>query len=165
MRCPFCNAGAQDIRVIDTREVSDAIRRRRECQNCKQRFTTYERIAAMNLLVVKRDGRRESFNRDKLLSGMLVACAKRPVSSEQLEEAVHDIEQELYQLGQPEVSSQAIGELVMERLRRLDDVAYVRFASVYRRFHDVESLSAEIEALRERKRRDEELKRQLRLAI
>jgi transcriptional repressor NrdR len=165
MNCPFCNARAQAIRVIDTREVSDAIRRRRECQACRQRFTTYERIATVNLLVVKRDGRRENFNSDKLITGMRVACAKRPVSSEQLEQTAKDIEQELYQMGQQEVSSQAIGELVMERLRQLDDVAYVRFASVYRRFHDVESLSAEIEALRERKRREEELKRQLRLAI
>jgi transcriptional repressor NrdR len=165
MNCPFCNARSQAIRVIDTREVSEAIRRRRECQACNQRFTTYERIATVNLLVFKRDGRRESFNRDKLINGMRTACAKRPVSSEQLEQTAKDIEQELYQMGQPEVSSQAIGELVMERLRQLDDVAYVRFASVYRRFHDVESLSAEIEALRERKRREEELKRQLRLAI
>jgi transcriptional repressor NrdR len=165
MNCPFCNASSQVIRVIDTREVSEAIRRRRECQACGQRFTTYERIANVNLLVVKRDGRRENFNRDKLVNGMLVACTKRPVSSEQLEQAAQDIEQELYQMGQPEVSSQTIGELVMERLRQLDDVAYVRFASVYRRFRDVESLSAEIEALRERKRREEELKRQLRLAI
>jgi transcriptional repressor NrdR len=165
MNCPFCNTKSQLIRVVDTREVSDAVRRRRECKACGQRFTTYERIATVNLLVVKRDGRRESFNREKLITGMRVACAKRPVSSEQLEQAAHDIEQELYQMGQPEVGSQAVGELVMEQLRRLDDVAYVRFASVYRRFHDVESLSAEIEALRERKRREEELKRQLRLAL
>jgi transcriptional repressor NrdR len=165
MNCPFCNAGSQSIRVIDSREVSDGIRRRRECQECRQRFTTYERIAAMSLLVVKRDGRRESFNRDKLMAGMRVACAKRPISVNELDKAVHEIEHELYQMGQPEVSSQVIGELVMERLRRLDDVAYVRFASVYRRFHDVDSLAAEIEALRERKRREEELKRQLRLAL
>jgi len=163
MKCPFCEAS--NARVIDTREVSDGIRRRRECQQCHQRFTTYERIVRVNLLVVKRDQSRQAFDRDKLLEGMQAACSKRPVSADQLEEAAREIEAELYAMGRSEVDSLTIGELVMDRLRRIDDVAYVRFASVYRRFADVESMAEEIDALRERKRREEELKNQLQLPL
>ena len=163
MRCPFC--GANNARVIDTREVSDGIRRRRECLNCHQRFTTYERIATVNLLVVKRDLSRQSFDRDKLLSGMQAACSKRPVSADALEDAAREIEAELYAMGRSEVDSLTIGELVMERLRRIDDVAYVRFASVYRRFTDVESMAEEIDALRERKRREKERENQMELPL
>jgi transcriptional repressor NrdR len=163
MKCPFCEAS--NARVIDTREVSDGIRRRRECQQCHQRFTTYERIVRVNLLVVKRDQSRQSFDRDKLLEGMQAACSKRPVSADALEEAAREIEAELYAMGRSEVDSLTIGELVMDRLRRIDDVAYVRFASVYRRFADVESMAEEIDALRERKRREEELKNQLLLPL
>jgi transcriptional repressor NrdR len=163
MKCPFCEAS--NARVIDTREVSDGIRRRRECQQCHQRFTTYERIVRVNLLVVKRDQSRQSFDRDKLLEGMQAACSKRPVSADALEESAREIEAELYAMGRSEVDSLTIGELVMDRLRRIDDVAYVRFASVYRRFADVESMSEEIDALRERKRREEELKNQLLLPL
>lgn len=163
MRCPFCEAS--NARVIDTREVSDGIRRRRECQHCHQRFTTYERIARVNLLVVKRDQSRESFDHDKLLTSMQSACSKRPVSAEALEDAARDIEAELYAMGRSEVDSLTIGELVMERLRQVDDVAYVRFASVCRRFTDVEHMVEEIDALRERKRREQELKNQMPLPL
>jgi transcriptional repressor NrdR len=163
MRCPFC--GANNARVIDTREVSDGIRRRRECLNCHQRFTTYERIATVNLLVVKRDLSRQSFDRDKLLKGMQAACSKRPVSADALEDAAREIEAELYAMGRSEVDSLTIGELVMERLRRIDDVAYVRYASVYRRFTDVESMAEEIDALRERKRREKERENQMELPL
>ena len=163
MKCPYCNTS--NTRVIDTREVADGIRRRRECQNCEQRFTTYERLATLNLLVVKRDGRREEFDLEKLIKSMRAACSKRPVAQPQLEEAAREIEAELYTLGRGEIDSLRIGELVMDRLRRLDDVAYVRFASVYRRFEDVGAMVDEIAALQERKRREEELKRQMRLPL
>lgn len=163
MKCPFCNGN--DTRVVDTREVADGIRRRRECQACGQRFTTYERVAALNLLVVKRDGRREEFDLDKMLKSMRAACSKRPVPQRDLQEAAREIEAELYALGRGEVDSLRIGELVMDRLRHIDDVAYVRFASVYRRFQDVGAMVDEITALQERKRREEELKRQMPLPL
>jgi len=163
MKCPYC--AESDSRVIDTREVGDAIRRRRECLNCGQRFTTYERVASVSLMVVKRDGRREGFDRGKLLEGIRKACAKRPIPAEVIEGLAGEVEAELYKLGRAEVDSRLIGEMVMERLRELDDVAYVRFASVYRRFADVESLAEEIEELMERRRREEELKAQLRLSL
>lgn len=163
MKCPFCNGN--DTRVVDTREVADGIRRRRECQECGQRFTTYERVAALNLLVVKRDGRREEFDLDKMLKSMRAACSKRPVPQRDLQEAAREIEAELYALGRGEVDSLRIGELVMDRLRHIDDVAYVRFASVYRRFQDVGAMVDEITALQERKRREEELKRQMPLPL
>jgi transcriptional repressor NrdR len=163
MKCPFCEAS--NARVIDTREVSDGIRRRRECQECRQRFTTYERIARVNLLVVKRDQSRQSFDRDKLLESMQAACSKRPVSADALEDAAREIEAELYAMGRSEVDSLTVGELVMDRLRQIDDVAYLRFAAVYRRFTDVERMVEEIDALRELKRREEELKKQLQLPL
>ncbi|RME49019.1 MAG: transcriptional repressor NrdR [Chloroflexi bacterium] len=163
MKCPYCIQGRS--RVVDTRDVGDGVRRRRECQACGQRFTTYERVASINLIVVKRDGRREDFDRDKLLTGLRTACHKRPIPTETLEHTATEIEAKLYRLGKAEIPSEVIGELVMERLRELDDVAYVRFASVYRHFHDVDTLAAEIEALKQRKQREEEMKRQLRLAI
>lgn len=163
MKCPFC--GSRNARVIDTREVSDGIRRRRECQHCFNRFTTYERIATVNLQVVKRDQRRESYDRDKLLKSMLIACGKRPVTAEELEDSVQEIEAKLYALGKAEVDSETIGELVMNKLRQLDGVAHVRFASIYRRFADVDSMVEEIEALQESKRREEELKNQMELPL
>jgi transcriptional repressor NrdR len=159
MNCPFCQD--PDSRVIDTRTVGEGIRRRRECQNCKQRFTTYERIARTSLMVVKGDGRREEFDQDKLLEGLKKACTKRPVSMETLDGVVSEIEAELYSLGQSEVPSDLIGEKVMQRLMEMDEVAYVRFASVYRRFADLESLSDEITKLKEQKARAEERKRQM----
>ncbi len=163
MKCPFC--GATDARVVDTRDVSDAIRRRRECEKCRQRFTTYERIASVNLLVAKRDERREKFARDKLLSSMQTACGKRPVPAGVLEDAAREIESDLYGLGEAEVQSRVIGEMVMERLRQIDGVAYVRFASVYRRFADVDRMAEEIEALKQAIRRDEESRNQMALPL
>lgn len=165
MKCPFCGASSNFIRVIDTREVTDGIRRRRECEQCKQRFTTYERIASMNLLVIKRDGRREEFDKEKLVKSMRISCSKRPVSSAAIEEAAREIEARLYALGKSEVNSLHIGEMVMEQLQDIDEVAYVRFASVYRRFRDVDSMAEEIQQLVARKRREEELRNQIPLPI
>jgi len=165
MKCPFCGASSQHIRVIDTREVTDGIRRRRECEQCRQRFTTYERIASMSLLVIKRDGRREEFDKEKLVRSMRIACSKRPVSNYALEEAAREIESSLYALSKSEVDSLRIGEMVMKQLQNIDDVAYVRFASVYRRFRDVDSMAEEIQQLIARKRREEELKNQIPLPM
>ncbi len=159
MNCPFCQD--EDSRVLDTRSVGEGIRRRRECRQCKQRFTTYERIARTPLMVVKRDGRREEFDQDKLFLGLKKACTKRPVSMEALDQTVNEIESELYGMGQSEIPGEIIGEKVMQRLLDLDEVAYVRFASVYRRFADLESLSEEIVRLKEQKAREEERKRQM----
>lgn len=155
MRCPVC--GHEESKVLDSRPVLDgrAIRRRRECLECQRRFTTYERADLAPLMVVKRDGRREPFNRAKVLAGVTRACGKRPVSMEAMDALVDDVERELRQGGAQEVASATIGELVMEELRRLDDVAYVRFASEHRRFRDVDSLAEEIETLKERKRRED----------
>ncbi len=163
MRCPYC--AKDDSKVIDTRESDESIRRRRECLHCGRRFTTYERVAQTSLMVIKQDGRREAFDRQKLLNGISRACAKRPVPMEAIEHVVDDIEMQLHGLGRSEVDSQKIGQMVMERLRVLDDVAYVRFASVYRRFADLESLQLEIQRLRERKEREAEQKAQLKLSM
>jgi transcriptional repressor NrdR len=162
MKCPYCE---ESTRVIDTREVSGAIRRRRECTACNHRVTTYERIAAVNLQIVKADQRREDFDRDKLLAGLRLACAKRPVSAATVEAIAGEIEGELFKMGKGEVESSVLGEMVMERLRAVDEVAYVRFASVYRRFADLEVLAEEIQRLQEQRDREEELKRQLALGI
>jgi len=147
MRCPFC--GSPDSKVVDSRDVDDSIRRRRECLNadCAGRFTTYERLQAVALYVVKKDGRREEFSREKLLAGLRKACEKRPLAAGALEGIAADIESALYQGNAPEVPSSLVGELVMERLRSLDPIAYVRFASVYREFADLEALREELEAL------------------
>lgn len=153
MKCPFC--ASTDSRVLDTREVGDGIRRRRECQGCKQRFTTYEQVAKVNLLVVKRDGRREPFDRQKLFDGVLRACTKRPISSADIEQLVTNVETGLYNLGKAEVPSRLIGEMVIDRLRELDEVAYVRFASVYRSFSDLEALKREVDDLMDRRASDE----------
>ena len=144
MKCPYCNRG--DSRVIDSRDVSDAIRRRRECLECGARFTTYERLQTAALLVVKKDGRREEFSRDKMISGVRKACAKRPVSQETIEQMVDDIEDQLRKSGKGEVMASAIGDMVMERLRQLDGVAYIRFASVYRDFADIDEIREAAEA-------------------
>ncbi len=152
MKCPYCSS--TDSRVIDTREVGDGIRRRRECQNCHQRFTTYEQIAKVNLVVIKNDGRREAFDRQKLFDGIWRACTKRPISTETIEQVVSNIETNLYNLGKAEVPSRVIGEMVMERLREIDEVAYVRFASVYRSFSDLETLKREVDDLMGRRRTD-----------
>ncbi len=161
MNCPYCQHA--DNRVLDTRTVGEGIRRRRECLDCKQRFTTHERVARGNLMIVKRDGRREEWDQDKLFVGLKKACTKRPVSVEKLDRVVTQIESELYSLGQREIPAELIGEKVMCHLVDLDEVAYVRFASVYRRFADLESLTDEITRLRAEKARAEVQKRQMAL--
>ncbi|MBI1800734.1 MAG: transcriptional repressor NrdR [Chloroflexi bacterium] len=163
MKCPYCSAA--DSKVIDTREVGSGIRRRRECLHCRQRFTTYERVASIHIMVLKNDGRREEFSHDKLFKSIQVACVKRPISMEQIEQTVNEIEAALFGLGSAEITSAVIGQKVIERLREMDDVAYVRFASVYRKFADVDSLAEEIRVLKERKQREEEEKAQLKLSI
>ena len=163
MRCPFC--AKEENKVIDTRESTDSIRRRRECLVCGRRFTTYERIAQAGLMVIKADGRREAYDRQKLMSGILKACAKRPVSMQTIESVVDKIEHDLHALGKSEVNSQKIGQLLMEELRVLDDVAFVRFASVYRRFADLDSLTIEIQKLKEKKQREAEERLQVKMAL
>jgi transcriptional repressor NrdR len=163
MKCPFC--ASTNSRVIDTRSAEGGVRRRRECEDCERRFTTYERVAPLRLKVIKQDSRREPFERDKILYGVQVACAKRPVSTEDIEELVSGIESELYHRGSREVTSREIGEMVMQNLRRMDEVAYIRFATIYRRFADVEDLADEIESLLERRQREAILKAQMRLNI
>lgn len=144
MRCPHC--GHTSHRVIDTRVTGDSIRRRRRCDNCDQRFTTYEHIAA-NLLVVKSDGRREPFDRQKLISGIQIAAAKRPISSEAIDNIAVHIEESLLALGRAEAPSKQIGTLVLDQLAKLDQVAYIRFASVYLGLADLNDLRAEIDRL------------------
>ena len=145
MNCPFCSN--EEHRVVDKREANEATRRRRECLRCKKRFTTYERIEPFNLVVVKKDGRREPFNREKLRSGMIKACEKRPIPQEKIDVAVDEIEAELRSEEKKEVSSTHVGELVMRKLKKLDKVAYIRFASVYRQFADLESFEKELKKL------------------
>jgi transcriptional repressor NrdR len=147
MRCPFCQDA--ENKVIDSRESHEGsvIRRRRECLACKRRFTTYERVEELTPLIVKKDGRREAFDRDKVLAGMKKACEKRPVSAEQLQQVVTEIERRLQECGEREVASTRVGEEVMGRLHRLDEVAYVRFASVYRSFSDIAEFLSELQGL------------------
>ncbi|MDR2581454.1 MAG: transcriptional regulator NrdR [Fibromonadaceae bacterium] len=135
MICPSCKE--DNDKVIDTRTSGDSVRRRRECLNCSNRFTTYEYVEKLAFSVVKRDGRRENFTREKLTSGIRKACVKRPISSETIEEIVNTVENELVALGQQELSFQVIGDLVMRELAKTDSVAYVRFASVYKEFKEV----------------------------
>lgn len=144
MKCPYC--GYQESKVVDSRHSEDntSIRRRRECLSCQKRFTTYETVEILPIVVVKRDGTRQAFDRNKVLNGMLRACEKRPVPLNVLEDAVSDIEQILQNSLDREIKSELIGELVMERLKPLDQVAYVRFASVYRQFKDLNSFMAEL---------------------
>ena len=147
MKCPYCNC--EDSKVIDSRPTDEGerIRRRRECTKCGKRFTTYEIIETVPLIVVKKDGTRESFDRVKLFNGLLRACEKRPVPVETIEGAVTDIETQLQNSLEKEVTSQRIGELAMEKLRDIDEVAYVRFASVYRQFKDVSTFVDEVTKL------------------
>ena len=142
---PFCNN--DNSKVIDSRDSGDSIRRRRECLRCGLRFTTYERVQTRALLVAKRDGRREEFDREKLWASVKSACAKRPLPIGSIEKIIDEIETQLSNAGRAEIPSRSIGELVMERLRDLDRVAYIRFASVYRDFRDIESFKEEVEAL------------------
>ena len=151
MKCPYC--GDQESKVVDSRHSDDghSIRRRRECLSCQKRFTTYETVESLPIIVVKKDGSRQSFDRNKVLNGMVRACEKRPVPLASLEQAVSEIEQILQNSLEREVRSETIGELVMERLRRLDEVSYVRFASVYRQFKDVHSFMDELNKFLEEK--------------
>jgi len=151
MRCPFC--GHLEDRVVDSREAQDgqATRRRRECLGCERRFTTYERVEESLPALVKKDGRRESFDRRKVLEGLRRACQKRPVSQERIDEMATRVERRLQESGEREVRSSAVGELVMELLRAEDPVAYVRFASVYRDFRDVGEFTAAVEGLQGKK--------------
>jgi transcriptional repressor NrdR len=144
MKCPFCNHN--EDKVIDSRETQEgaSVRRRRECLNCDKRFTTYEYVEKTPLMVVKKDGRREAFNREKILNGLMRACQKRPVSMERLEKIVQEVESEIQKKFDQEIQSQHVGELVIDKLAKIDDVAYVRFASVYRRFKDVNQFMKEL---------------------
>jgi transcriptional repressor NrdR len=147
MRCPFCQNS--ENKVIDSRESHEGavIRRRRECLDCRRRFTTYERVEELSPLIVKKDGRREAFDRDKIIVGLKKACEKRPVSMDELESTVTDIERKLQGMGEKEVASSFLGEEVMGRLQKLDEVAYVRFASVYRSFRDISEFMHELKEL------------------
>ncbi|MBO4584056.1 MAG: transcriptional repressor NrdR [Clostridia bacterium] len=148
MKCPYC--GFEESKVIDSRPTDDneRIRRRRECLNCSERFTTYEAIERIPIIVIKKDGSREPFSAEKLLRQMLIACGKRAVPTETIERAVFDIEATLQNSLQREVKSSQIGELALEKLRDIDEVAYVRFASVYKEFRDVDSFLAELQQLK-----------------
>jgi transcriptional repressor NrdR len=147
MKCPYC--GFIQDRVVDSRESkeADSIRRRRECEGCHKRFTTYERIDEIPYMVVKKDGRREKFDRQKVLSGLLHACEKRPVSAGKLEQIVNETEAYIVDSPERERSTSEVGELIMTRLKEIDTVAYIRFASVYRDFKDVREFKAELEEL------------------
>jgi transcriptional repressor NrdR len=151
MKCTQCQS--DDIKVIESRDVAEgqAIRRRRMCNGCGHRFTTYERLERPQLIVIKNDGKRELFNRAKLLAGLYRACEKTPVTSLEIEKLVNSIEQELYECGDQEVRSTRVGELVMDHLARLNEVAYVRFASVYRRFKDIASFEQELSLVKQGK--------------
>ena len=147
MKCPFC--GYSESKVIDSRpaEEGSSIRRRRECLSCAKRFTTYETVESLPMVVVKKDGSRQSFDRRKVLGGMIRACEKRPVPLAELEKIAEEIEQDLQNSMEREISTEAIGERVMDRLRKVDQVAYVRFASVYRQFKDIDTFMAELNKL------------------
>ncbi|AJD91727.1 transcriptional regulator NrdR [Jeotgalibacillus haloalkalitolerans] len=153
MKCPSCHENA--TRVIDSRQVDDgkSIRRRRECEDCQYRFTTFEKVEEIPLIVVKRDGIREQFSRDKILRGLIKACEKRPVPFEKLEQIASDIERELRSQGISEIPSVDIGEMVMDRLSSVDEVAYVRFASVYREFKDLNVFIEEMKELLNKERK------------
>ena len=151
MKCPYC--GYQESKVVDSRHSDDgaSIRRRRECLACNKRFTTYETVESLPIVVVKKDGSRQSFDRNKVLNGMVRACEKRPVPMAELEKAVDEIEQIIQNSLEREISTSSIGELVMERLKPLDEVAYVRFASVYRQFKDINTFMQELNKILEEK--------------
>ena len=144
MKCPFCNE--VDTKVIDSRPADDnsSIRRRRQCESCGKRFTTYEKLETMPLMVIKKDNSRETYTRSKIESGIIHSCHKRPVSTQQINSLIDEIENKLFNMEEKEVSTSVIGELVMEKLQKLDEVAYVRFASVYREFKDVNTFMEEL---------------------
>lgn len=147
MRCPYCNH--PESKVIDSRAAGEGltIRRRRECLACGRRFTTFERIEEEPLIIIKKDGRREPFNRDKIVNGLRKACEKRPLSFEAVEKIANTVEQEIRKRNENEIPSSVVGELIMEKLKEIDEVAYVRFASVYRQFKDLDIFMRELEAL------------------
>jgi len=147
MKCPFCSNA--ESKVLDSRPTDEgsAIRRRRECSQCGKRFTTYEKIEYIPILVVKKDGRREAFDRSKIMSGLMKACEKRPVSFKELESIADEVERQLSNSLDQEITSKAIGEMIMEKLKSVDEVAYVRFASVYRQFKDINTFMEELEKL------------------
>jgi transcriptional repressor NrdR len=145
MNCPYCNY--HDSKVIDSRDVNEGIRRRRQCLSCNARFTTYERLQPASLFIIKKDQRREEFNREKLLSGIRKACEKRPLPAGAVEKLADEIEAELYHLGKAEVPSALIGDMVMDKLKATDYIAYIRFASVYREFADIRALKEAVDNL------------------
>jgi transcriptional repressor NrdR len=148
MKCPYC--GHQEDKVVDSRPTDEGatVRRRRECMHCQKRFTTYEKVEILPLVVIKKDNSRETFSRDKLMRGILRACEKRPVTSDQMHKIIDEIENQLSNSLEREVTSRSIGELLMQKLKALDQVAYVRFASVYREFNDIETFMEEIQKMR-----------------
>ncbi len=150
MKCPFCQH--PNSKVVDSRPAKDgrAIRRRRECLNCLERFTTYEQIQEFQPMVIKKDGRREPFERKKIIDGILKACEKRPISINKIEAFVDEIERDIQEKGSPEIPSKVIGERVMDQLRKWDDVAYVRFASVYKQFKDLKEFMNQLQELLEK---------------
>lgn len=152
MKCPFCECS--DTRVIDSRHTEEghAIRRRRECEKCGKRFTTYEKVEEVILVVIKKNGSRESFDRNKIMNGIIKACEKRPVPLSAIEKVVDDIERGINNMMEKEIQSSFIGELIMDKLKKLDEVAYVRFASVYRQFTDVDTFVAEVKSLKDGKK-------------
>ena len=147
MNCPFC--GEKESKVIDSRGSDDekSIRRRRECESCGKRFTTYERIEEVPIIVIKKNNLREEFDRNKILNGIVKACWKRPISASQIENCVTEIENEVYNLGKSELDSVSIGNIVMKKLKSLDEIAYVRFASVYKEFKDIDSFMSALKSI------------------
>ena len=151
MKCPFC--GFDESKVVDSRSTDDntTIRRRRECANCSKRYTTYEKIEDIPILVIKRDSTRENFNKEKIVNGLIIACQKRPISRRQIEDIAEDIEKSISNKMLTEVETKLIGEMIMERLKKIDEVSYVRFASVYRQFKDINTFMEEIKNLMSKK--------------
>ena len=150
--CPFCNT--LDTKVIDSRRNDDfSIRRRRECEVCKKRFTTYEKIETSPVLVVKKDSTREPFDKEKLKRGVIYSCIKRPISSKVIDKLVDEVEKEISLKDEPEIKSLEIGELVLKKLKKIDDIAYIRFASVYREFKEIENFNDEVEKIKPSKKK------------
>ena len=152
MKCPYC--GKENTRVIDSRPTDDSsIRRRRQCDECGKRFTTYEKVETLPLIVVKKDNNREPYDREKIVAGIVRSCHKRPISMTQINDMVDDIEGQIFNMGEKEIPTTTIGSIVMDKLKDLDEVAYVRFASVYREFKDVNTFMDEIKKMREQDRK------------
>ena len=145
MKCPLC--GADESKVIDSRSIGDGIRRRRQCLKCDSRFTTHERAQPKGIFIIKKDGRREEFNREKLLAGVRKACEKRPLPTGAIDKVIDNIETELYKMGKTEISSSIVGDKVMDKLGDLDHIAYIRFASIYREFTDIAAMKQEVDKL------------------